>query len=257
MQIYYHQAGHGGPPPLEMMNRWFTRYVYGVENGVENDPRAFIVREGDDRQSPTAYDDYPNPRAEGVELHPSGNGTRMGMLSPTAEPDRGTGELTDNVSFDGQTLAGVEWSTHRLVYATPELVQPLHRSGLTRVKIRVAANAEAANLSVWLVSLPITDEGTINDNIVTRGWADPQNRNSLRESTPLVPGEFVELEFDLQPDDQIIPAGQRLGLMVFSSDREYTLWPEPGTELTVDLDKTWIEIPFVGGTEAYDEAVGK
>ena len=24
VQIYYHQGGHGGPPPLELMNRWFT-----------------------------------------------------------------------------------------------------------------------------------------------------------------------------------------------------------------------------------------
>ena len=30
------------------MNRWFTRYVMGVENGVENDPEAWIVREGDE-----------------------------------------------------------------------------------------------------------------------------------------------------------------------------------------------------------------
>ena len=28
-----------------MMNRWFTRYLYGVENGVENDPKAWIMRE--------------------------------------------------------------------------------------------------------------------------------------------------------------------------------------------------------------------
>src|SRR5210317_1083955 len=34
-QIYYHQNGHGGPPPITMMNRWFTRYLHGVDNGVE------------------------------------------------------------------------------------------------------------------------------------------------------------------------------------------------------------------------------
>ena len=45
VQIYYHQDGHGGPPPVSQMNRWFTRYLHGVENGVENDPEAWIVRE--------------------------------------------------------------------------------------------------------------------------------------------------------------------------------------------------------------------
>ena len=45
LQAYYHQGGHGGAPPLEMMNKWFTRYLYGVENGVEKEPKAWIVRE--------------------------------------------------------------------------------------------------------------------------------------------------------------------------------------------------------------------
>ena len=66
----------------------------------------------------------------------------------------------------------------------------------------------------------------------------------------MVPGEFVALGFDLQPDDQVIPKGQQIALMIFSSDREFTLWPEPGTELTVDLDATSLELPVVGGAEA-------
>ena len=45
LQAYFHQGGHGGAPPLEMMNKWFTRYLYGVENGVEREPKAWIVRE--------------------------------------------------------------------------------------------------------------------------------------------------------------------------------------------------------------------
>ena len=123
------------------------------------------------------------------------------------------------------------------------------------MKIRVAANRPAANLSVWLVSLPWADDGTITDNVITRGWADPQNSESLRTSAPLVPGAFVDLEFDLQPDDQVIPAGQRIGVMIFSSDREFTLWPQPGTELTIDLEGTTLRLPVVGGVAAFNRAV--
>jgi hypothetical protein len=43
-QLYYHTGGHGGSPPTTMLNRWFTRYLWGVQNGVENDPIARIVR---------------------------------------------------------------------------------------------------------------------------------------------------------------------------------------------------------------------
>jgi cytochrome P450 len=63
-------------------------------------------------------------------------------------------------------------------------------------------------------------------------------------------GRFYDLTFDLQPDDQVIPAGKRIGLMIFSSDRDFTLWPKPGTELTVDLDRTSLRLPIVGGAAA-------
>lgn len=250
VQIYYHQGGHGGPPPLERMNRWFTRYLYDVPNGVEADPRAWIVREGATNDQPTPYEDYPNPMAESVTLYPSGGGNGVGTLSPVASDDRGIERLIDDVGLNGAAHASTLTSENRLLYATQELAQEVHLSGVATVSIRIAANAEAANLTVWLVSLPWTDEGTINDNVITRGWADPQNEGSLRESSPLTPGEFRELTFELQPDDQIIPAGQRIGLMIFSSDPEFTLWPEPGTELRVDLAGTSITLPVVGGARA-------
>jgi len=123
--------------------------------------------------------------------------------------------------------------------------------------VTLASSKPAANLSVWLVSLPWNDgrNTRITDNIITRGWADPQNYQSLRESTPLEKGKFYTVTFDLMPDDQVIPKGQKIGLMIFSSDREFTLQPQPGTELTIDLDKTSLELPVVGGQAAFENAV--
>ncbi len=257
VQAYFHQGGHGGPPPMKMMNRWFTRYLHGVENGVEKDARAWIVREGADRAKPTAYDDYPNPAASPVSLHLIAGSPEQGQLSPVAVPGQGTETLVDNFSFSGAILAKAEWTEHRLIYATPKLAEAVHLSGTPSITIKLASSKPAANLSVWLVSLPWNDakNARITDNIITRGWADPQNHRSLTESKPLVPGQFYEMKFDLQPDDQVIPVGQQIALMVFASDRDFTLRPTPGTELAVDLDATFIELPVVGGAEALARAV--
>ena len=258
VQVYYHQGGHGGAPPMEIMNRWFTRYLYGVQNGVENDPKAWIVREGAERTDPTPYADYPLPGAAHVTLHPIAGGVQTGTLSLTAGPRQGTETLVDNFSFGGASLAQAEWTNHRLLYVTPQLTEAVHVSGMTRVTVRLASSKPAANLSVWLVALPWIEGGRRpSGGLITRGWADPQNYRSLTESEPLVPGQFYEMTFDLQPDDQIIPAGERIGLMIFSSDREFTLWPEPGTELTIDLDGTWLELPVVGGAEGLRKALGE
>ena len=249
VQIYYHQNGHGGPPPISMMNRWFTRYLYGAENGVENDPKAWIVRENDAKDNPTPYADYPNPDAKDVTLHLSPGAPGKGGLSTDKPDNAGTETLVDNYSFSGSSLAKAETTEHRLLYVTPILTKDVHISGIPKIKIKMASSKPAANLSVWLVSLPWSEalNTKITHNIITRGWADPQNHQSLTESKPLVPGKFYEMEFELMPDDQIIPKGQQIGLMIFSSDKEFTLWPEPGTELTVDSEGTTLTLPLVGG----------
>lgn len=256
-QIYYHQNGHGGSPPMKMMNRWFTRYLYGIENGVEKDPLAWIVREDDQQSDPTPYADYPNPDAVDVKLFLSPGAPKYGALSTDVQDKQGTETLIDNVSFSGSALAQAENTNHRLLYLSPILSKEVHISGTPRLTIRVASSKPAANLSVWLVALPWKEGRNvkITDNIITRGWADPQNHKSLTESSPLEPGKFYELTFDLQPDDQIIPAGQQIGLMVFSSDREYTLWPQPGTALTVDLEGTNLVLPIVGGPSYFETAI--
>ncbi|MGB7343427.1 MAG: Xaa-Pro dipeptidyl-peptidase [Pirellulaceae bacterium] len=256
-QIYYHQNGHGGPPPLKMINRWFTHYLLGVDNGVEKEAKAWIVRENDKPDKPTAYDDYPNPDASSITLYLSGNSPKRGILSLDRKPDAGKETLIDNFSFSGESLAQAEHTEHRLIYVTAELKEPLHLSGLANLKIRMASSKPAANLSAWLVSLPWEEskKAKLTDNIITRGWADPQNHQSLTESTPLVPGEFYELSFDFQPDDQVIAKGQQIGLMIFSSDRNFTLQPEPGTELTIDLDATQLTLPIVGGEQQFRKAL--
>ncbi len=253
--LYLHRGGHGGPPPHATVNRWFSHYLYGIDNGVEKDPRVWIVREGDKRDAPTGYADYPNPDAAPVTLHLEKGGETIGRLITASRAGQGEETIVDDVSIDGATLARAASSEHRLLYATPELGAPLHLSGAPRLSIELSSDRPAANLSVWLVTLPWTEERRAEANIVTRGWADPQNHASLAKSEPLAEDELYALRFDLQPDDQIIPAGKRLALMIFSSDRDFTLWPPAGTKLSVDLDGTSLELPIVGGQEAFERAV--
>lgn len=258
-QLFYHQGGHGGPPPFSMMNRWFTRYLHGVENEVEQDAKVWIVRENDPQDQPTPYPAYPNPEASAVKLYLKGNAPAAGELNLMPVENQGTETLVDNYSFDGASLAQAELTKHRLLFVSPELKEDLHLSGVPEITIKLASNKPAANLSVWLVSLP-WDPGKkakITDNIITRGWADPQNHASLRKGKPLKPDKFYSMTFPLQPDDQIIPKGQKIGLMIFSSDKEFTVWPSPGTELTVDIEHTVLELPVVGGREALKQSFAK
>ncbi|PVW15062.1 Xaa-Pro dipeptidyl-peptidase [Marixanthomonas spongiae] len=259
VKIYYHQYGHGGPPPLSMMNRWFTKYLFGIDNGAEKGPKAYIVRENDKNDDPTAYANYPNPEAKDVTLFLQKDGLKTGALTSKKVKNQGKQTLIDDYTLSGDSLAQLPSSNHRLLFVTPVLKEDIHLSGLSTLNIKLASSKPAANLSVWMVSLPWNKEknAKMTDNIITRGWADPQNYKSLTESEPLKPGKFYEMSFNLIPDDQVIPAGQQIGLMIFSSDNKFTLLPKPGTELTIDLDNTSIEIPVVGGKKVFEKAIEK
>jgi len=215
------------------------------------------VRENDEKTDPTPYEDYPNPEASDVTLYLTAGAPESGKLNTAEVSGQGKETLVDNFSFSGATLAKAEITNHRLIYLTPKLSEEVHISGKPKITIKLSSNKPAVNLSVWLVSLPWTERKNtkITDNLITRGWADPQNYRSLTESESLEPGKFYEMSFELQPDDQVIPKGQQIGLLIFSSDREFTLWPYPGTELTIDLDATSITLPVVGGTEAFNIAI--
>jgi X-Pro dipeptidyl-peptidase len=252
-QVYYHQNGHGGPPPTSMMNKWFTKYLHGIDNGVEKEEnKAYIVRENDDRQQPTAYKDYPNPEASDVVLYPY----TTGILDTSRPKILASKTFIDDVSFSGADLAKSKADNNRLLYVTPTLTEDVHISGVSKVSITLSSNQKAANLSIWLVSLPWEEgkEIKITDNIITRGWADPKNHKSLTDEEDLKPGEFYTVNFDLQPDDQIIRKGQQIGFMIFSSDKEFTLHPKAGNKLTIKLDQTYLTLPVVGGSEAFKKA---
>jgi X-Pro dipeptidyl-peptidase len=259
-QIYLHQGGHSSPAAgaMPILNRWFTRYLWDQENNVEQDPRAWIVREGASTANPTGYGDYPNPAMQEVTLTPQEGGTMTGGLTSLALPDSAAETLVDA----GNTACNAGWlatqqSENRLLYATPTLSADLHISGVPSVTVRLASSAPRANLSAALVRLPwpsasgctSSTRGT-NTGVVTRGWTDPTNRQSLYRENLLESGEFVDVTFNMQGTDKIVRAGERLGLMIFSTDNEFSIRPQPGTELTVDLAGTSVEVPVVGGSLA-------
>jgi X-Pro dipeptidyl-peptidase len=288
VSIYLHQGGHGGNPPAEQLNRWFSHYLYGVDNGVEKDPPVWIVQDasaqapwappldttplaragggrGRVQTAPTPFASFPVPGSVPVTFHPAAGGASIGNLAYTPAK-AGSETLTDDVAFSGSALASMDQSPHRLLYATKTLTDTVHISGTPRVTLRIASSKPAANLSIWLVMLPYDSARAGSQShigSITHGWADIQNYKSLTKGgnyaskipeEPLTPGKFYDVTFDLQPDDEFVPAGKRLGVMIMSSDREFTLWPKAGTELTVDLAHSSFVIPIVGGRGALSKA---
>jgi X-Pro dipeptidyl-peptidase len=252
-RIWLHQGGHGGPGGAgqaaykQTENRWFDHYLFGVDNGVETEKRATIQREDGTYTQEADWPAVGTSRAT-LELG-SRTKTAPGTLSakrPSAVPqtfvDRGRELDTDEVLLPNPDAA----NPNRLIYRTAALAHDVRFSGTPWVDLRMSIdNRTAANLTAVLV-----DYGPSGRTMVTRGWLDPQNRNSLSRSDPIEPGERYGMRWDLQPDDYVFPAGHRIGLVVVSTDHDYTIRPRPGTKLTLAPAASTITVPVVGGAGA-------
>ncbi|WP_232074807.1 CocE/NonD family hydrolase C-terminal non-catalytic domain-containing protein [Phytohabitans suffuscus] len=141
-------------------------------------------------------------------------------------------------------------SPNRLAYTSPVLTGDVRISGRPEMRLRLAIdNKPGANLTAYLVDYG-PPGSTAAPFVVTRGWMDPQNRRSADRSEPVRTGKLYDYRWTMQPKDYVFQAGHRIGVVVFSTDQEYTLLPLGGTRLRVATSDSEVRIPVVGGRSA-------
>lgn len=255
-KLFLHQQAHvnvggvSGSKWTETLNRWFTHYLFGVDNGAQNDTGARIQTEDG-----TWIDDpaFPHPGAETVNYFPTANGSQIGQL----EPETRTGSVesisfADDSAISLQKLVESSTSPNRLLYSSAPLASELRLSGTATATLGIALNRPAGNITMAIVDRDPTGETTI----ISRAWTDPQNRTDNRTTEAVVPGTSYDLTLSFVPTDYRIKAGHSIGLLIASSDTATSLLPPTTTQLTVDTSVTAISLPVVGGAVSSRAAFG-
>jgi X-Pro dipeptidyl-peptidase len=254
-KIWLHKDGHGPPRDAteyqDTLNRWMAYWLFGVRNGVIREPRADVQSPGGNFEQ---YADWPVPDSRPARLHLGADRVaEPGTLTPrprTRGP-RPRQSFTDKgrvLNTDSDLLAAPDTAhPNRLAYLSAPLKRPVHLSGTPEISLRASVdNRYAANLTAVVV-----DYGPVGSAaapvMVTRGWTDVQNRKRIGRSTPIQLGQKYRFTWELEPDDYVFPAGHRIGLVVVSTDQQYTLRPNPGTRLTVNPSRSSVTLPIVGG----------
>jgi X-Pro dipeptidyl-peptidase len=266
-KIWLHNGGHGGPGNnaevtlpdgrtwtyRETENRWFDHWLWDVDNDIMREPTAVVQREDD---SYSTYRDWPDPAARDVDL-------RLRADDPAAPGTLTTrgGRRHVEQSFvdEGRTIPPSDLvadpdtpNPYRLAYVSPLLEDDVRVSGRPEMRLRMAIeNRPDANLTAYVVDYG-PPGSTDEPFVVTRGWMDPQNRTGASRTRPVRQGRDYTYRWTLEPKDYIFPAGHRIGLVIMSSDQEYTLLPLGGTELTVTPGASELTLPIVGGRRALD-----
>jgi X-Pro dipeptidyl-peptidase len=151
-KIYYNQLDHGYPPPFWMMNMWFTKYLHGVDNGVEKIADAWIVAKGEKEAKP--YNAFPNPQAKATRFYPQSENATTGTLS-TEKKAQTSLTFKDNGRLTALQLLTPKNSDNRLLFWGGQLSKPMHLSGTGQIHLQIASNKPAANISVYLIAVPM------------------------------------------------------------------------------------------------------
>lgn len=265
-KIWLHQGGHGGPGNTATVtlpggqtwtykqteNRWFDHWLWGVPNGIMDEPTAIVQRED---RAYTTYANWPDPGAREVALHlTADHATEPGGLIAGGPLNQRTEQsfVDEGRTISPRTLVAEpdSASDNRLVYRSPVLTRDVRISGRPVMRLRMSIDNRAdANLTVYLVDYGAPGS-TAPPVVVTRGWMDPQNRTGWAHTTAVHQGKMYDYRWTLQPKDYVFPAGHRIGVVVFSSDQDYTLLPLGGTRLTVQPGASRLTLPVVGGRAA-------
>jgi X-Pro dipeptidyl-peptidase len=247
-KMWLHQGGHGGTSAnnwQDTENRWFDYWLYGIENGIVDEPMVDIERE-DGSWNQEA--DWPAVDMEEISLHfNEANEGEGGTLSINDNKGNGAEVFTDDPMIRANQLAADPQLSdpNRLAYLSPALTEDVRLSGIPEVKIEASIDRPVANLTALLV-----DYSGTSPQIVSRGWMDAQNRHSVEQSEAIVPGEVYTFHWDMQPKDHVFEAGHQIGVVIMASDYEYTIRPPEGTEITVLPGNSEIILPLVAEAES-------
>lgn len=252
-KITWHNGGHGNPKDdgqyKRDLDRWMARWLYGVQNGIEKEPQASVQRP-DGHYDKAASWPQPGATAKALKLG-APNSTEPGTLSTKApsgpKPRQSFVDSGKTRPIDADLMTKPDQADpNRLIYLTQPLTKAATISGTPSLKLKASVdNRYAANLTAVLVDYGPSGS-TAAPKMLTRGWMDVQNRKAMNKSTPIQQGQEYTFDFPMLPTDAIVPAGHRIGLVVASTDQQFTLRPDAGTKLTVNPAQSTFSLPTVG-----------
>jgi putative CocE/NonD family hydrolase len=206
--------------------RWLDYWLKGVDNGVLNDPPARLFETGTNVWGD--FDHWPLGKKE-ASLYLRFDG-QVGHL--TVEPPQGT-DAIQSYRYDPNDPAPtqinvrgypfedvpldqgpVEARSDVIVYTSEVLTEELMISGWAHLEFYASSDCEDTD---WHVKL--TDVHPDGRSIkVCQGCLRASYRDSLRQPTPLTPGEVYRFEVELWPVNHAFLPGHGIRVSITSSD---------------------------------------
>jgi hypothetical protein len=212
------------PKNVALQRRFFDRWLKGVDNGFESEPRVEVeIRAPGDRVRRVARSDaWPLPQTQWTRLHLDAASKTLAAEAPGAAASASYAALSPGVTFSTAPLP-----------ADAEIVGP--------VKAKLFLASTTPDTDIFATVCAFDPDGKEMTFIaapepkapVTQGWLrvsqrkfDPQRSTEYLpyyphdERQPLVPGEIYQVDLEIWPMGLWLPKGSRLTLTIQGKDFE-------------------------------------
>jgi X-Pro dipeptidyl-peptidase len=264
-KIWLHQAAHTSPLNvraeewLRQLHGWFDHWLYDIDNDIMDEPQA-DVEYAPGQWGQHASWPVPGTRTRSLPLNLAGSfvdqkvrkAEELAANPETADPNRLThlsSVLTEDVRVSGTPTIKVRASLEagRSPYLTALLVDygtDTRATGSMRDTGVPYCYGQGVPGDTGCTNLRVHTTATAPYKIVTRGWLDVRNRDREDRSKELKPGKMYDFRWDFQAQDYIFKKGHRLGVVLMSTDYDYTLRYPAGTVIKVQPGKSTLSLPM-------------
>jgi uncharacterized protein len=212
------------PQNVALQRKFFDRYLKGIENGWEQEPRVEVaVRAADDTVKRVVRDtQWPLTGTKWTRFYLDASNLSLAATAPGKAASTRYAGIGDGVTF-----------------STPPLERPIEFAGPIKAKLFLASSTDDMDVFATLRAFgPDGKEATFFSAVepkapVSQGWLRVSHRkldakrstewqpwHAHDEAQKLKPGEIVEVDLEIWPASLALPAGFRLALTLQGKDFE-------------------------------------
>ncbi|MGQ9698906.1 MAG: CocE/NonD family hydrolase [Armatimonadota bacterium] len=210
-----------------LANRWYDRWLSGVQNGIENEAplRTFTMGRNkwvDRREWPPS-----NTTPLRLYLSNTSDDIKAGVLTPAKPrsevPTSFVYDSNDPVPTNGgnnliaksgiRDQRDIEKRPDVLLFTTAPLEEDLEVAGRMTVRLYVSSSARDTDFTAKLVDvLPDGTAYNVADGLIRARWRNPRRQSLIQ------PGRVYALDIDLWSTSMVFQKGHRIRLEVSSSN---------------------------------------
>jgi hypothetical protein len=219
------------PQNVALQRKFFDRYLKGIDNGWEQEPRVEVaVRAADDTVRRVVRDtQWPLTGTRWTRLYLDASNLSLAATAPGKAASTSYAAVGDGITF-----------------GTPPFERPIEFAGPIKAKLFLSSSTDDMDVFATLRAFgPDGKEATFFSAVepkapVSQGWLRVSQRkldarrstewqpwHSHDEAQKLKPGQIVEVDLEIWPASLALPAGHRLALTLQGKDFERSGEPGP------------------------------